>query len=275
MPTLNLNTPKRSWDAGKNIVIIILILIIICLGCYLITVQSSKSSKKVIVKTTKVSNVTNLDITSKEVTDLYNSVDVFHNFDLFDNSFKDKYLGYLYKLDKLNVKEFSSDIILMIALANIDETKFTKDNKISIPKSEVDTITKKIFGEVEYTHSADIPRIKGGTYVYDEKAMVYNANINNFVNVYPLRHCITQIVKAEKTKEEITIDVKILYEFIESQEKPTPVYYADLNSQQKLETTNMNKEQIYTTYTEKLPSYKITYKNEEGVYHFKKVEKIS
>ena len=118
MPNLNLNTPKKT-GTGKVVLNIFLVLLVICLGSYIIydkMIEKPKVVKKVIKEESKMQS---MDVTAKEVTSLYSSVDIFS----LPSWNQSEYYGYLYKQDNLKSSDMSDDIKVLIGIENILKEK--------------------------------------------------------------------------------------------------------------------------------------------------------
>jgi len=277
---------KKEKKGFTKIITIILLLVIIALLVLVVfktkeLKEENESLKENVKNAEVIEKVEVLDVTSSQVVELYNSVDVFKGFLGSSDEMLNEYLGYFYKKDLIETKDISNQALLKIALGNIKEDDYKTIDTIgryfiSIPKIEVDKQIKKIFGDIEYKNE-DVGRIPIGGYTYNSEKEAYEVTLAGGGFGYPLQELHTKIVKAEKNNNQITINVKYIYEYVNYTDKLIATYYSDLSSQNKIDYAEENRTQIdelFIKHSDKLSEHQFTFVNENGNYIFKNVKKI-
>lgn len=285
--------PKKR--KGKIVLIVILILIVLGMSGYLVYDKFIKEEPKETEKKEEIKKegpkVTSLDVTSVEVTSLYNNVDVFGK--LFDS---EDYYAYLYRTDSLNAGDMPDDVISLAGLTNAlkecESTCVTEMNdggtKTSVPRTLVSNHVKKVFGDIEYQDTS-IKRLDCG-----KKSITYNGNTQAYENIAygcgyggdTINKLETKIIKAEKTDKEINIYVKVAFEsfvFEDGNDVSTVgsnsynLIYSDYMKQNQVakivDSDESAKTNLFNTYSDKLPTYKLTFTKTEENYYFTKVKK--
>ena len=280
----------------KNIVIAILLIITVLLGgtlYYQYTNQNKIYEKCKEEKKEKASEA--LDVTSKEVTELFNGVN-----DLAKNRLSDAYFGYLYKQDELKVEDMSDELVVANAVYKEYLGCGEKCVRKSINEQEIDNFVisgdkvkenvNNLFGNIEYKN-VNLKQFDC------QGAFNYNQQENNYINDFygcgyglqDSKNLLTFITKAvkensegEKEEDFIDIYVKIAFEYIKvDEEKPEQEsirsIYTDYNMVNKIyEAKEMeyNEETLLKNVREKLPTYKLHFEKENNTYHFKQINII-
>lgn len=271
----------------KNIFIIILLVIILCLGGVIIY---DKTTKKEVEKPKEEVKEEVLDVTSKEVTTLFNNLNT-----LAQNNHGDTYYyGYLYKEDSLKVEDIDDSIIVatgvykehLKCLQSWSDTciKTASNNsagEVVIPAENVKKVINEIFGKINYENIDTKSLSCGGEYKYNSNdnyvaqapACGYAGESFDFLE--------TRIAKALKKGNDLDIYVKVAfghYDFSESEEGNKSIYhiYSDYNKTNEIYKAKeeiYNFDDILSNYSDKFSIYKMHFEKENNEYHFKNIEK--
>ena len=273
----------------KNILIVGLLVIIIGLSGFIIMDKTmNKKQKKDAPKQEEVKEE-NLDVTSQEVMQLLNNINL-----LAKNNHSDVYYGYLYKNDSLKVSAMDDDLIVAIGVyhehlkctASWDEKciKTTSNNpagEVTISAENVKKVINNIFGNINYVDT-DIKSIscsggykfnKNDNYVGTAPACGYAGDSYDFLE--------TKIAKAIKKDKNLDIYVKVAfghYDFNESETGNNSIYhiYSDFKKENEIYKAKegiYDFEEVLLNYSDKLPVYKIHFEKENDNYLFKEVQK--
>ncbi len=289
-----MNQKNGKKFGAKNMLIISLLLIIILLVGYLLFDKYyDKKDNKEEKNNADNTQVEVLDVTSKEVTSLFDSL---NNLALNDKS--EAYYGYLYKQDELKVDDMQDDFII----ANILYKEYLECGDKCVQKSSsengldqfvisselIKQKVSKIFGNIIYNDT----NIKAFDCQGDFK---YDNNSNNYVHElagcgYGLENynkLETFITKAVKQDDSLDIYVKPAFEYIKYDinndgngeiNNTTITVYKDYNKTSKLYETKeieYKSNDMLEKYGNQLSTYVIHFENENGEYHFKNIKKNS
>ncbi|MBQ9011863.1 MAG: hypothetical protein IJ093_04365 [Bacilli bacterium] len=294
MYNLNLNTKKQG--KGKTITIIILILLLVCTSSYIAYNELYNNKKQDCIKTVKTEKqkTESLDVTSKEVTSLFNKLN-----QLSSAWTSEEYYGYLFKQDSINIKDMSDELKVAIGLYkeylscienNYECVVGANDTNVGttvIPSSKVKAVIEDIFGDVEYTNVSTKAFDCSGEYTYDKSKDIFTATApacgygGASYNTYDYR-----ITKAYKEGNSLDMYIKVAFEYfdftIETDENGaitkdnTRYIYSDFDKKVellKIDDSAYDFNNILEDYGDKLPVYKIHFEKEKGNYHFKSIEK--
>ena len=206
------------------------------------------------------------------------------------NRYKDalsyKKMGYIYKYDKLTSENLPNDIILEVSLYEyVRENNDIYDNYYSVTfkSTNIDASVFKqtvqsIFGNVSYTNE-NIS--KSCTY----GSAVYNADQNNYTYTGQgcggtfLPYIESKIIQIKKYNDRIEIIERIAYiEYLTYEDGSTPnqlVYNNPTDKRYVGADPTSSSVDIFDKYSDKLTSYKWTFKKNESNYYFDKIEKLN
>ena len=195
-------------------------------------------------------------------------------------------LGYIYKYDKLTSENLPNDIILEVSLYGyVRENNDIYDNYYSVTfkSTNIDASVFKqtvqsIFGNVSYT---DESISKSCTY----GSAVYNADQNNYTYTGQacggtlLPYIESKIIQIKKYNDRIEIIERIAYiEYLTYEDGSTPnqlVYNNPTDKRCVGANPTTSSVDIFDKYSDKLTSYKWTFKKNESNYYFDKIEKLN
>ena len=277
--------------------IIILILSVVGLGGYVVY-DKYFNKEPIPPKTEKKEEKTeNLDVTSKEVTSLFNNINK-----LSHAWTSEDYYGWLFKNDSLKVEDMSDELIVAVSLYNseldcIDEkgdnTCFQKptnpnlDSISVISSDKVKANANIIFGSITYDNTSVKSFDCTGNYKYNKENDQYIKEAygcgygGSSYNTYEYR-----ITKALKTSSALDMYVKVAPEYYEfgadvdadgnDIDSSMRYIYSDFgkkNEIYKVEEIIYDFNEVLEKHGELLPVYKLHFENENGKYHFKSIEK--
>lgn len=273
--------------------IIILILSVVGLGGYVVY-DKYFNKEPIPPKTEKKEEKTeNLDVTSKEVTSLFNNINK-----LSHAWTSEDYYGWLFKNDSLKVEDMSDELIVANALYHLYADCLENDlvcvegsedeiGTTIIKAPEVKEKVNELFGNIEYKNSNTSSFDCGGKFTYNSDKDNYTAQApacgyaGNSFATYDYG-----ITKALKKDKELDIYVKVAFKYfdfiLETDENDNITQdnmhyiYTDFNRKNKIdeiEDRAYDFNEVLEKHGELLPVYKLHFENENGKYHFKSIEK--
>ena len=221
-----------------------------------------------------------------EVTEEDNNIaiNLLKPFDRYKDYLAYDQIGYIYTFDELNIDNLSNDIILEVSLYKyVRENKNIYDNYYSdIQKNiniNVDTFNKtvqSIFGNIKYENGNITLSCTYGSATYDETQ-------NNYI--YSGQACggtllpyiESKIIQVKKYNDCMEIIEKIAYISYENSDSTINQLIYNNPKDMKLVDKRLesSSEDIFDKYSDKLTSYKWTFKKDENNYYFDKIEKLN
>lgn len=282
-------------NKGKTVLIVFLILIILGLGGYIVYDKVLKEEPKEKTKEeVQTSKEESLDVTSKEVTTLFNNINK-----LSSSWTSDVYYGWLFKQDSLKVEDMSDELKVAVALYKeyiecisndygcVKGASDTSVGNTVISSEKVQDNIIELFGNIKYNNTNTNAFDCGENFTFDSNQNVYTATApacgyaGNSFNTYDYR-----ITKAMKNDNSLDIYVKVAFEYFDFQYESDEhgnmtkdnmrTIYTDFNKKNeinKVGDTEYNFNEILENYGDKLPVYKLHFEKEDGEYHFKSIEK--
>lgn len=262
------NNNMTNKGVGFLIIVVALLVVIIGLGGYVlydkILSEDSKISteEKVKKEEKKEEKEVALDVTSKEVTDLFNSITSgWNKYCGVDNYFADK---------KVTVDDIDNDLASSIMLYNLIESGVKHAEGSTFTKKQVEDIIVKLFGKkYKYTYKTinSCP-----SFTYDEAKELYTAGPSGCGGICG-PHNMKKVVKATKTDSKIELYVRVL--FVGSGENIK--YYNDYKTTKEVSVeTNENGFALENDANyQKGSLYKMTFTKEDNNYVFTSSEPVN
>lgn len=249
---------------NRNTVIVVLLIVIICLlsiGVY---------SYFGYIKNKNGNNrYENLDVTSKEVTDLFfltrgnNDSTLFYGTD---------YYNLYYQEDLIKTNVLNEDFKKLLAYYTLDQS--LQDNSSNAIVFKAEDLKKQyitIFGEtVNYTNE-DI-------YCNCPSKIIYISVSDNYVldgayGMLILEGYDNKIIEARKYKEKIEIYEKVVF-YVEDENTGVLSYYKDSSFKEKITEISGNEQFKFEDYEKQYNTYKYTFVLKNDLYYFDSVERI-
>lgn len=245
-----------------NAVIIVLLIVIICLisiGIYSYFNYTKNSNNR----------YENLDVTSKEVTDLLfltrgnNDTTLFYGTD---------YYNIYYKEDVIKTNALNEDFKKLLAYYTLD--KSLKDNSSNATVFKAEDLKKQyitIFGEDVNYKNEDI-------YCNCPSKIIYISAFDNYVldgsaGTLILEGYDNKITDARKYKEKIEIYEKVVF-YVEDENTGNISYYKDSDFKNKITEISGNEQFKFDDYEKQYNTYKYTFVLKNDLYYFDSVERI-
>lgn len=266
------NNEMVKKGAGFIIIISALVVIILGLGGYILydKVFATKNSTDQVEETKKEEEkkeekVENLEVTSKEVTDLFDSIT--HGVTEYcgvDNYFADK---------KVTTNDIDNGLASSIVLYNLYQSGVKYGEGTTITKKQVEDSITKLFGKnYKYTYGniRNCP-----SYTYDVEKEVFTAGPSGCGGTCG-PHNMKKVVKATKSDSKIELYVRILFigEYTNDQKIK---YYSDYK---KTKEADLEKDKDGIPYEtdanyQKGSLYKMTFTKEDNNYVFTSSELVN
>lgn len=172
---------------------------------------------------------------------------------------------FLYKKDVTLVSEFSNELLLSIAYAQVDEVPSLSNNGTFIASENIEDAFSKIFGAVTFENSS----FQDGCSVWKYSAADKNYYLDSTAcTANKTSERVNKIVKAVKTKDSIEIYDVVAYIDLENQ-----VVYSDSALTNQVAT--YEDEFNIDNYTSKLKQYKYTFRlSSDTNYYFYSTELV-
>ena len=279
----------------SKILIVFLVLIILGLGGYIAYDKViNKETEEPVKEEKSESKEENLDITSKDVTSLFNNINT-----LSSTWTSEAYYCWLFKQDSLKVEDMSDELKVASALYleylscsdnDFECVKGSSDTSVGnmiLSASRVNNSIKKLYGDVKYKDTNVKSFACGADFTFDNASNNYTAvapacgYAGSSFDTYDYR-----LVKAIKKDNSIDIYVKVAFEYFDflietdndgnvTKDNMRYVYsdFGKKNQIYKTEETTFDFNNVLEEYGDKLPVYKLHFENEDGEYHFKSIEK--
>lgn len=271
----NVNMAKKG--AGFLIIIVALLIALLGLGGYLIydkfiapEEDNKKTEEKEKKEEKKEEKETALDVTSKEVTDLFSSITTgWNKYCGVNNYFTDK---------KVTTTDIDNDLASSIMLYNLIKSGVKYDEGSTFTKKQVEDTIIKLFGKnYKYTYKTinSCP-----SFTYDASKEVYTAGPSGCGGTCGAT-VMKKVVKAIKTDSKMVLYVRVLFpgdkESVDENNRPYMKYYK-YNSDEELQLDripgNYLPEEKDTNY-QKGSLYKMTFTKEDNNYVFTSSEPVN
>ncbi len=220
-----------------------------------------------------------MDLKSKEVLDLYNTVSMFK----YVNA--GNFMGYFYERAGATVDSIDDEVKVYMGLSLIDTKKYMKDSKLIIPEKKVKNNVEKIFGPgIKYQNKS-----LGS----DNLCYLSLATFNNKKGIYEVDHyqqCKssyesyygTDLISANRYSNRIEITEKVYYGEYEKEGNKMVLHVykqASLNDENNLIVTldaqDLDEKTIIKDFSDMLNSYKYTFYLEKGKYYLHSIERVN
>lgn len=263
------NMAKKG--VGLLIIIGALLIVVMGLGGYILydkfgeTKETENTEEKKEEK--KEEKVENLEVTSKEVTDLFSSITIgWNRYCGVNNYFTDK---------KVSTNDMDNDIVTAIVLSNLNKTGVTFNEGSTFTKKQVEDTITKLFGKnYKYTYKTiDSCPI----FTYDETKEVYTAGPSDCGGTCGAI-AMKKVVKAIKTDSKIELYVRALFPEMATDENGyayAKYYKYKSNEEIQLERDYNNNPTETDANYQKGSLYKMTFTKEDNNYVFTSSEPVN
>ncbi|MBP3841871.1 MAG: hypothetical protein IK997_07125 [Bacilli bacterium] len=271
--------PEKQKRKGTGVIIVILLIVILGLCGYIAydkflnntkddTTEEKETKNNEKKETTKKEE--NLEVTNKEVTDLFDSI----------TNANTRYCGVseLFTDKKITVNDIDNDLASDIALYNLRTSGVSFKEGSTITKKQLDDTITKLFGKnYKYTHGniRNCP-----SFTYDESKEIYTVGMSACGGTCGPRDYV-KIVKATKTDSKIELNIRVLFrgdeEFKNAGGYSYPKYYKDSKKTIEVDLTR-DYENIPLETSENYQKgslYKMIFTNEDGNYVFTSSELVN
>lgn len=257
--------------------IIIIVLLVILFGGYMvydkvINNQSNKKEENTTTEKKKEQEMKeDLNVDSKEVQDLIDGIKV--------SDISTDLTGYYYLQDRITRDTLDNQIKLIVGL----QKSYNQDESITaISKTQMTTNIQSVFGKDMTYQDENIDAACYGTAAnYNSQKQTYEL-VGGCGGVFiPYYH--SKVVSATRTEDSIIIDEKAIYADFNTDswdgesEVPMELYTPDQKTR-IIETTDAaysgHEDEFIDQYQDQLPTYRYTFKLEDGNYYFDSVEKV-
>lgn len=221
-----------------------------------------------------------------EVTDEDNNIaiNLLKPFDRYKMILSRYKLGYIYKYDKITSENLLNDIILEVSLYEYvrenndiyEDAYFSALSSVNIDEDTFNKTVQSIFGNIKYENRNIAYDCAYGSAIYDETQ-------NNYI--YSGQACggtflpsiESKIIQVKKYNDRMEIIEKIAYISYENSDSTINQLIYNNPKDMKLvdKRLDLSSVDIFDKYSDKLTSYKWTFKKNESNYYFDKIEKLN
>lgn len=260
----------------KKLLIVLIIILVVGVAGYGIYYQLQNNKTNTEVKNNEEKKEGETLETNSDVVKLsMNKLSI-----LNDSLVASEFMGYLYMNDSYTVDSIDNEVKLLLAT----EQLYSKNNKfksntfpITITKSEMQAEIQDIFGpNVTYTDSNITLNCKT-VGVYDASTQTYSFTEPDGCGGVFIPEIDTKIISATKYDDKLEIVEKMAY--LDYKEDSTGNFvqnvHKNVSDKNVIGTLSENNTDVFSLYSDKLDSYKYTFKYKNGNYYFDSIKKVS